>query len=190
MFSSCCSCQRILIWRELKAFHCTIPQLECFSSLHSRYSLISLSKEAGHRFILFRVWVLPDPPCLPWSACSRTVNLWHYTCITWSRRSSQLLGLGVCARHTLNLYWGGTLGSKWLPLSPCFSLEAIQENRLDMSLDTLWRVPKLDGLRAKRECQDWKACQSITSRDLGKTLEDLLPTKYQKRFHLVSRVFF
>lgn len=173
----------------MKAFHCTVCSSTwgyCFSSLHSRYSLISLSRGAGHRFILFSVWVLPDPPCLLWSACSRTMNHLDNACVTWARRSSQFLGLAVCAGHTLNLYQGETLGSNWLPLSPCSSLEAIQVNRLDMSLNILQQVPDLDGLRAKRECQDWKACQGITSRDLGKTLEDLLPTKYLKRFHLFN----
>lgn len=63
-------------------------------------------------------------------------------------------------------------------------------NRLDVSFNTLWQLPDLDGLRAKRECQAWKACQAITSRDLGKTLEDLLPTKYLKRFHLFNFLSF
>lgn len=102
---------------------------------------------------------------------------------TWNKKASQFLGLGTCARHALSLYQGKILGSNWISLSPCFSLEAIQVNRLDVSLNTLQQVPDWDGLRAKRECQDWKACQGIISRDLGKTLEDLSTTKYLNRFH-------
>lgn len=58
-------------------------------------------------------------------------------------------------RSMCQTYPESTLGwdSSWLPLSPCFFLEAIQVNRLGMSLNTLWQVPDLDGLRAKRECQ-------------------------------------
>lgn len=144
-----------------------------FSSLHSRYSLISLNRG---RFILFSVRVLPDPCYLLGSACSRTVNRSDCTGMTWLRRSSTVPG----TRSVCQTYTESTLGwdSNWLPLSPCFFLEAIQVNILGMSLNTLWQIPDLDGLRAKRECQGWKACQAITSSDLGKTLGDLLPTKF------------
>lgn len=109
----------------------------CFSSLHSRYSLIFLSRGAGHGFVYFSVEVLPDPPCFLWSVYWRTVNSLDYAWLldpgglpnSWTRC--------VCAKTYPESISGEMLGSNWLPLYPCFSLEAIQVNRMDVSFNTL-----------------------------------------------------
>lgn len=66
LFPHCCSCQTILIWKEAKAFHCTVPPPEvqlCFTTLQI---FTKLSEQRSWTQV-YLVWCVSSAWSVPFS---------------------------------------------------------------------------------------------------------------------------